>query len=221
VTITTATPARDTTLTMLFPSSHRHTSSESLQHEIHKALHNDATRLNAAVPKLARNVVEAELANLMDRTIGTNLTAVVTQGWRTSTALMQAAHRTVATPGSVEVVTLGEHTIHYNDVIDIGVVVDEVLTVNVAARLEADLRVTELAAGVERGRVVNLRAGKSELTLRLLLQGQQVASKVITVDLQVQLQLGDGIALVAPPQQVRAPTQQPAVVIPVQPGGAV
>jgi hypothetical protein len=119
------------------------------------------------------------------------------------------------------VVTLGVHTIHYGDVVDIGVVVDEVLTVNVALRLEADLRVTELAAGVERGRVVNLRAGKSELTLRLLIQGQQVAQKVIAVNLQAQLQLGAGIVLAATPQQPgtlqpgTAP-QQHTVVLPAQ-----
>jgi hypothetical protein len=219
MTITTTTPAPETTLTLLFPSSHRHTSSESLQHDIHRALHKDGTRLSAAVPKLAREVVEAELANLMDRTVGTNLTKVVTRGWQTSTKLMQAAHRTVDKPGSVEVVTLGVHTIHYNDVIDIAVVVDEVLTVNVAVRFEADLSVTELAAGVERGRVVNLRAGKSELTLRLLVQGQRVARKVIAVNLQAQLQLGDGIELVAPPQQQIAVPQPHTVVLPAQSTG--
>jgi hypothetical protein len=218
MTITTTTPASDTTLTLLFPSSHRHTNSENLQHEIHKALRKDAARLGAAVPKLARDVVEAELANLMDRTIGTNLTAIVSQGWRTSTKLMQAAHRTVDTPGSVEVVTLGVHTIHYNDVIDIGVVVDETLTVTVAVRLEADLCVTELAAGVEGGRVVNLRAGKSELTLRLLVQGRQVAEKLINVNLEAQVQLGDGIELVAPPQQPET-TPHTVVLPPAQPTG--
>jgi hypothetical protein len=221
MTITTTTPAPETTLTMLFPSSHRPTSSEGMQHEIHKALHKDAARLGAAVPKLARGVIEAELANLMDRTVGTNLTAIVTQGWRASTKLMQAAHRTVDTPGSVEVVTLGVHTIHCKDVIDIGVVVDEVLTVNVAVRFEADLRVTELAAGVERGRVVNLRTGKSELTLRLLVQGERVAQKVIAVNLQAQLQLGDGIVLVAAPQQPGTVPQPHAAVLPAQPTGVL
>jgi hypothetical protein len=220
MTITTTAPAPETTLTLLFPSSHRHTSSESLQHELHKALRKDAKQLRAAVPKLAREVVEAELANLMDRTIGTNLTAVVTQGWRTSTKLMQAAHRTVDKPGSVEVVPLGVHTIHYNDVIDIRVVVDEVLTLNVAVRFEADLAGTELAAGIERGRVVNVRAGKSELTLRLLVQGQRVAQKVIDVNLQVQLQLGDGIVLVTPQPPIAVP-QKHTVVLPTQSTGVL
>jgi hypothetical protein len=218
MTITTTTPAPETTLTMLFPSSHRHA---NLQREMHKALRDDAARLGAAVPKLARDVVEAELANLMDRTVGTNLTAVVTQGWRTSTKLMQAAHRTVDKPGSVEVVTLGVHTIHYDDVIDIDVVVDEVLTITVAVGLKADLAVTELAAGVEDGRVVNLRAGKSELTLRLLVQGEQVARKVIDVNLEAELQLGDGIVLVAPPKQPSLVPQQQSVVLPAQSTGVL
>lgn len=214
--MTPTTPAPETTVTLLFPSSHRHTSAESLQHEIHKALREDAKQLGAAVPKLAREVVEAELANLMDRTIGTNLTAVVMQGWRTSTKLMQAAHRTVDKPGSVEVVTLGVHTIHYNDVVDIGVVVDEVLTLNVAVRFEAELAVTELAAGVEGGRVVNLRAGKSELTLRLLVQGQRVAQKVIDVNLEAELELGDGVVLVEPPPQPLTVPQRKTVAVPAQ-----
>lgn len=221
MTITAPTPVPDTTLAMLFPSSHRHTSSESLQHEIHKALRSDAERLGAAVPKLARDVVETEIANLMDRTVGTNLTTIVTQAWRTSTKLMQAAHRTVDAPGSVEVVTLGVHTIHYNDVIDIGVVVDEVLTITVAVRFEADLAVTELAAGVEGGRVVNLRSGKSELTLRLLVQGQQVARKVIDVNLEAQLQLGDGIVLVEPPKQPGPVPPQRGVMLPAQSNGVL
>jgi hypothetical protein len=222
MTHTTKTPAPpETTLTLLFPPSHRHTSAQSLHHEIHRALRKDkaAKQLRGAVPKLARDLVDTELANLMGRTIATNLTAIVSQGWTTSAALMQAAHRSVDRPGSVEVVTLRVHTIHYDDVIDIDVVVDEVLTVTVTVRFEADLRVTELAASIEGGRVINLRAGKSELTLRLLVQGQVAAQKPIAVDLEAQLELGDGIVLVAAPR----PTvpQQHTVVLPAQTTGTL
>jgi hypothetical protein len=63
--------------------------------------------------------------------------------------------------------------------------------------------------------------GKSELTLRLLVQGEQVARKVIDVNLEAELQLGDGIVLVAPPKQPSLVPQQQSVVLPAQSTGVL
>jgi hypothetical protein len=73
-----------TALTLLFPASRRHSEDETLQR--HETLQHRLQRgvrvgdLHTAVPTLARDLVWAELATLIGRTMATDLVAIVRGG---------------------------------------------------------------------------------------------------------------------------------------------
>jgi hypothetical protein len=203
-----------TALTLLFPASRRHSEDETLQR--HETLQHRLQRgvrvgdLHTAVPTLARDLVWAELATLIGRTMATDLVAIVRGGWQTSTRLTQAARRTLDDPGSCEVVNLADHTIAFTNAAAIDLLIDQLAAVTFHVRVEVDVHITALAAGVEHGRIVNLRSGKSDVTVRLFVDSDEIAHRRVDIDLVAEVNLGKGIELLPN-------SDRPAVELPSQP----
>jgi hypothetical protein len=182
-----------TTLSWLFPPSHGRSTEDGLHRCLRRALHLD--KLEVDVPTLARDVVWIELASLVRQRMATDLVSILSYGWAKSTDLVRAAHRTVASPGTSDVVTLAEHTIRYADIADVDLVIDEAVAVTMHVRVQADLHVMALAFGVEHGRVMNVRGGHADITVRLFVQDAEIAHRTVQIDLDAELSLGNGIPL--------------------------
>jgi hypothetical protein len=206
-----AAPASPTALSLLFPAPRRHTTDETVQQQLRHGVR--ASQLRTAVPTLARDLVWAELATLIGRAMATDLVTIVRGGWQTSARLTKAAQRTLDDPGSCEVVNLADHTIAFTNAATIDLVIDQLAAVTLHVRVEVDVHVTALAAAIEHGRIVNLRSGKSDVTVRLFVDSDEIAHRRVDVDLVAQVSLGNGIELLPK-------SDRPAVELPSQPTAA-
>jgi hypothetical protein len=187
-----------TMLSWLFPAARGRSATDELSRCLRKGLRRvRLEEIDVAISQPARDVVA-----LVGRLMSTDVVSIVMHGWATSDDLVQAARRTMANPGSCEVVTLAEHTIRYADVAEIDVAVDEIVAVTVNVRVQADLHVTALAVGIEDGLVMNLRCEKAEVVVRLFVQDDDIAHRSCGVDLESELVLGAGIPLL--PSSTRA-----------------
>jgi hypothetical protein len=183
-------------LSWLFPASHGHSTGAELSRCLRRALrHLPVEDGQVAIPRLARDVVWAELASLIGALMATDLESIVSYGWQASEELVSSAQRTSTDAGWCEVVALADHTIRYADVAEVDVAIDEMVVATVNVRVQADLHVTELAVGIERGRVVHLRSGKADVTVRLFVQDDDIAHRKVDIDLETELDLGTGVRL--------------------------
>jgi hypothetical protein len=194
-------------LSWLFPAGHGHSTGEELNRRLRRGLRRlQVDDVDVAIPRLARDIVWAELASLVGRLMATDLESIVCYGWQASQELVSSAQRTSTEADLCEVVTLADHTIRYADVAEVDVAIDEMVVVTVNVRVQADLHVTELALGIERGTVVNLRGGNADLTVRLFVQDDDIAHRKVDIDLEAELDLGTGLRLLPAPS--RTPSER-------------
>jgi hypothetical protein len=212
MTTTEQAPDTRTTLTLLFPPTRRRTSHDSLRRRLRDSVH--VSELHTGIPPLARDLVWAELATLVGRAMATDLVTIVSRGWQTSAKLVTAAQRTADDPDSSEVVNLAEHTIEFSDVAALELVIDERARVTLRVRVAVDLHVMALAACIEHGHIVSLRSGRSDVTVRLFVESDEIAHRRVDLDLAAEIRLGSGINLMP------TPDRPPVVELPTQPTAA-
>jgi hypothetical protein len=151
------------------------------------------------VRRLSTSAVQAvhdEVNTVADGFLDLKLGDVLVSGWRKYTALVEAAERTQATPGSKEVVVLATHQVKSTHHPSIDLLVDEVKVYTLVFELTVEFDITGIVAVVQRGKLVSLRGGPCELTVTLTLEGKQVLPpRKAQVDLLLIVPLNPAISL--------------------------
>jgi hypothetical protein len=148
-------------------------------------------RLPGAAGHAAAGEVASQAAGLLD----VNLADVLVAGWRKHHDLRAAARRTLAAPGSTELVELVTHRITETQAPYISVLVDGHRVATVRFGLSLGLEVSALLAGVSAGKLVAVHAGRCDVTATLAIQDIDVVTRHARLELPGVIALGRGIRL--------------------------
>jgi hypothetical protein len=158
------------------------------------ALRHDPRTL-AKVPSALRPAATAAVALTITGLLGFSLAELVVDGWREHHDLTVAARRTLARPGTTELVQLATHqiTVTRQPRIDVFVNSDVVATVEV--ELTVIFVISALIAGVHGGRLTALHSGRCDITGTLAIQGTEVLAKQGRIEPSGAIALREGIRL--------------------------
>ena len=159
--------------------------------------------------------VTAEVGEVADGLLEIDLGDALVLGWKRHAALLDAGRRTLAEPGSEEVVLLAGHTVtsHHDPSVDL--VVDGYVVNSFELEVGIDFLVTGVAAVVRAGCLVALRSGRCDVTVTVRLEGATLVRRQRTFDAALLLSLPHPVTLVdatvVPRQGVgREPTRSDA-----------
>jgi hypothetical protein len=164
------------------------------------------------LPQETREAAVREAATTGAELLDVDLIGLLLAAWRTHRDLVGAARRTLAAPGSTELVDLTDHQITTTQQPSVEVLVDgrQVATLHLGLSIVFDVSV--LVAGIKAGRLVALHSGSCDVTATLAVQGTDVLTRSVHLDLPGVIPLTPGIRLL-PPEDYPAD--------PVRAGGAV
>jgi hypothetical protein len=149
-------------------------------------------KLPAALRDAAARDVAAAAVKLLD---DVNLAEVLVDGWRKQHELAAAARRTLAHPGSTELVKLATHCITLTQRPYVSVLVNDHpwATVNLTLSLVFD--VTALQAKISSGELAALQSGRCDITAALAIQDADPITKQAHLELPGFISLRQGIRL--------------------------
>jgi hypothetical protein len=148
------------------------------------------------LPQITRDAAlreaNAAVAGLLDVSLG----GVLVSAWRTHHDLISAAQRTLAVPGSTELVALAEHQITSatHPYITMSVNGHPVATTHLDLSLVFDVKA--LLAGIRDGQLVALHSGHCDVTATLAIEKTDVITKRDSFLLPGVIPLNPGIRLV-------------------------
>jgi hypothetical protein len=151
-------------------------------------------RLDPVSPGL-RGLARDEVITVVLRTIDMPLVDVLVAGWRKWEELVAAAERSLRDPLATECLELHDHHMSSTHRPRIDVTLDGEPIAHVELTLELDALLHAVTAVVENGHLTELRTGHADVTARLSIEGIQVAEKGRSIELPIELGLGEGIAL--------------------------
>jgi hypothetical protein len=112
-----------------------------------------------------------------------DLGSLVIAGWRKHAALTAAAERTLASPGTAEVVELATHRINSVHRPAIDLLVNDVHVATIHLELRITFTVHALVVTVRYGRVASLHSGVCDITGTLTAEGFQPATRRVHLEL--------------------------------------
>jgi len=171
---------------------------EALAHQIMSAdVNGDLGRALGNLPKSLREAAVREATTAAAGQMDIDLTGFLVAGWRKHHDVIAAARRTVAAPGSTELVDLATHQITTTQRPAVNLLVDghRVATVQLSLAVVFDVRA--LVAGIRAGRLVALHSGRCNVTATLAIQETNVITRQARLDLPGVIPLGQGIRLLA------------------------
>lgn len=150
----------------------------------------------AGLSTSAWQAVHQEIASVVDGLLNLDLGDMVISGWCKYTDLTKAAKRTLASPGSEEVVALATHRIVSTHHPSVDLIVNEAKAHTFKFDLTVTFDITGVAAVVRRGDLVALRGGKCVVTATLELEKTPLAlTRKANIDLHLAVPLRRPIAL--------------------------
>jgi hypothetical protein len=169
-------PARPpAALTLLFGPGD---AAEALGHAVVSAAADGSLgRALAHLPPEARTAAVREVTAAAAGLLDVGLADVLITGWREHRDLTAAARRTLAAPGSTELVDLAEHQVTSTQEPYVSVLVDghQVATVQLGLTVVCD--VTAMLAGISAGRLVAVHSGACDITLMLAIDEAEVITR--------------------------------------------
>lgn len=133
----------------------------------------------AVTRETAVSEVRAAAAGLLD----INLTDMLLAGWRQFHDLTSAARRTLAAPGSSELVSLVTHRITTEQQPYVKLLVDGHPLATVRFGVCVDFDVSALLAGVSAGRLVAVHTGRCDITATLAIDDVEVVTRQARLEL--------------------------------------
>ncbi len=124
-----------------------------------------------------RRAAGSEVATVTNGLLDIDLAGLVTAGWRKHAALTAAAERTLAAPGSSEVVELAAHRITSTHRPSVELLINEVHAATIRFELRIEFAVQALAVTVRNGHVVSLHSGACDVTATLTAEGRQLVTR--------------------------------------------
>lgn len=170
--------------------------------------------LGSAVKNLTRagrTAVGGQISSIAHGLIDLDLDNIIIGGWRKYADIMEAAKRTLAEPGSREVVELATHSISFRHQPYVDLIVNEVPVATIHFEMSLKFTVKGLVAAIRDGHLVNLHSGDCAVAGTLAAEGHQLATRAAHIQLPLLMRLGDGIPLVRKEEHTpQALTQVPA-----------
>ena len=194
--MTTATEGRaPTALSVLFDQDTD--AAEALASEILSpgGTQNLGSALAQFPPRTRKAAVQEAAATAAAALLKVDLVGVLMRGWREHRDIVSAARRTLAAPGSAEVVIVTSHQIKLDQRPSISVLVDgqRVATLQLGLSIVFDLNAVLL--GISGGRLTGVRSGRCDLTATLAVQGTDLLNKRAHLELPGVISLRQGIRL--------------------------
>lgn len=149
------------------------------------------------LPEATREVAEREVAAASAGLLNVNLIDMLVGGWREYEDLTAAARRTLAVPGSTELVQLATHRITMAQQPYVSVLVDGHSVATLELGLTVVFDVSALLAGITAGRLVAMHSGHADITATLAVVGIEVVSQQGHLELPGVIKLSPGIPLLA------------------------
>jgi len=196
--MTTAAPDFPATAAdMLFGSSAD--ASEALTREIMSSTQAKVQNFGTALKRLPRVTREAAAREASVAAAGllkVDLVEMLVAGWREHRDIIAAARRTLATPGSKELVGLAAHRIATVQQPAVSILINQRRVHTLQLGLSIYFEVTGLVAGVSIGRLGHIHAGRCEIGAALAIHEIEVLTKRIHhVELPGVMSLRNGFRL--------------------------
>jgi hypothetical protein len=148
--------------------------------------------LPAKIREIAASDVSKTAAGLLQ---DIDLVALLVKGWREYADLTSAGRRTLAAPGSSELVSVVTHQVTAEQEPHVDLLVDGHLMATVRFGVSVDFEVSALVAGVSAGLLVAVHAGRCDITGTLAINGVDVVTKQAHGELPGAIPLTPGIRL--------------------------
>jgi hypothetical protein len=117
------------------------------------------------------------------------------RGWREHRDIVSAARRTLAAPGSTELVSMSAHEVTLDQQPSVSVLVDGQQVAVLHLGLSIVFDVTALLLGISGGRLVAVRSGRCDITAVLAVQSADLLVKHARLELPGVIPLRRGIRL--------------------------
>ena len=152
-------------------------------------------RALAQFPEMTRRAAAREAATTAAALLKVDLVGVLVRGWREHRDIVSAARRTLAAPGSTELVIVSSHEITLDHRPSISVLVDgqRVATLQLGLSIVFDLNAVLL--GISGGRLTGVRSGRCDITATLAVQDTDLLVKRGHLELPGVISLRRGIRL--------------------------
>lgn len=152
-------------------------------------------RALAQFSEMTRKAAAQEAARTAAALLKVDLGGVLVRGWREHRNIVSAAQRTVAAPGSTELVIVSSHEITLDHRPSISVLVDgqRVATLQLGLSIVFDLNA--LLLGISGGRLTSIRSGRCDITATLAVQGTDLLVRRAHLELPGVISLRRGIRL--------------------------
>ena len=144
------------------------------------------TTRKAAVQQAATTVAALLKVDLID---------ALARGWREHRDIVSAARRTLAAPGSTELVSMSAHEVTVDQRPSVSVLVDGQPVATLQLGLSIVFDVNALLLGISGGRLVAVRSGRCEITATLAVQGTDLLVRHAHLELPGVMPLRRGIRL--------------------------
>jgi hypothetical protein len=172
----------------------------------------DLGRALEKLPRASREAAAREVTAAAAGLLNVNPIGGLVAGWRKHHDLTAAAQRTLAAPGSVELVDMAGHQITMTQHPAVIVLVDGLQVATIRLGLSVVLRVHAMTAGISGGRLVALHSGRCDISASLAVQEINVLTRQAHLMLPGVIPLSPGIRLLAAgddPVSARAPAPLP------------
>jgi len=149
------------------------------------------------LPQITRDAALREARAAITGLLNVSLIGVLASAWRTHEDLTSAARRTLAVPGTTELVPLAEHQITsvMHPYVTVFVDGDQVTTIHLDLSLLFDVQA--VLAGIRDGYLVALHSGHCEVTATLAIEKTEVASRRVSFMLPGVVPLNPGVRLLS------------------------
>jgi hypothetical protein len=167
---------------------------EALAREI-LALGGDQTLGLGNLPPEIRAAAVREAATVAAGLLQVDLIEVLVSGWREYRDIVGAARRTLAAPGSTELVSLVTHQVTAAQQPSVSVLVDRRRVATLQLDLSIVFDIAGLLAGISGGRLIALHSGRCDVTVTLAVQGTELLTRRVHLELPGVIATGHGIRL--------------------------
>jgi len=149
----------------------------------------------AQLPEMTRKAAAQEAATTAAALLKVDLIDVLARGWREHRDIVSAAQRTLAAPGSTELVTMSTHEIKLDQRPSISILVDGQQVATLQLGLSIVFDIDALLLGISGGRLTDVRSGRCNITATLAVQGTDLLVRRAHLELPGVISLRRGIRL--------------------------
>ena len=147
------------------------------------------------LPRVTQDAAIREAALAAAALLKVDLVDVLVAGWRDHRDIHSAARRTLATPGSKELVGLAPHRISTVQQPAVSILIDGHRVHTLQLGLSIIFEVTGLVAGISHGRLGGLHAGRGEVGVALTIHEIEILTKRRHLELPGMVALRSGLRL--------------------------